>query len=504
MRRGARVLGRRRRRLLREVGREALVEEERPARRCAAQLLGELPRSRAPARRARRAASAACPTIDLLRRLVVRRARTSSASPASVRTRSTTQSGRAIIAGRVGDGDARARRAEVERHHLHASAATACFARLERVARRRPGSCRRPPRASACRRPPPPMCLPSSRTSCRRVETALHERLVEVDDEERAAVVDSTRRSRRPPSPAGAAGRRDRAAARPSAPSPRRGRRRPRARRPRSRPPRPRGGFFASLRTRSSSARSSSASRACSCRYANASPAVTASMRRAPEPTELSVRIANGPISAVERTCVPPQSSTDQPPMSTTRTTSPYFSPKSIIAPSLRASSIGVSKMRTGRFAKMLLVHAPLDLGALLGAERLRMREVEAQLVGAHRRAGLLARGRRAPRAGTRAARASPCGSPSSGSARSTATTARTRSPAAKPVALEEQHLVLLEAVRLAQRRARAVVLLDEAGVGDLAAARRIERRLARASRGTGRRRARSSAPICVSTSVFS
>ena len=66
-------------------------------------------------------------------------------------------------------------------------------------------------------------------------------------------------------------------------------------------------------------------------------------MRRAPAPTELSLRITNGPISAVERTCVPPHSSTDQPPMSTTRTMSPYFSPKSIIAPSFRASSIGVS-----------------------------------------------------------------------------------------------------------------------------------------------------------------
>ena len=66
-------------------------------------------------------------------------------------------------------------------------------------------------------------------------------------------------------------------------------------------------------------------------------------MRRAPEPTDFSLRIANGPISAVERTWVPPQSSIDQPPMSTTRTMSPYFSPKSIIAPSLRASPIGVS-----------------------------------------------------------------------------------------------------------------------------------------------------------------
>ena len=45
--------------------------------------------------------------------------------------------------------------------------------------------------------------------------------------------------------------------------------------------------------------------------------------------------------SAVVRTCVPPQSSRDTPSTSTTRTSSPYFSPKSIIAPSFRASAIG-------------------------------------------------------------------------------------------------------------------------------------------------------------------
>src|SRR6266849_2469317 len=88
-------------------------------------------------------------------------------------------------------------------------------------------------------------------------------------------------------------------------------------------------------------------------------------MRRAPAPTELSFRIANGPISAVERTCVPPQSSTDQPPMSTTRTTSPYFSPNSIIAPSLRASARGGSYVRTGRFSKMRIAEAR-KLGAMM------------------------------------------------------------------------------------------------------------------------------------------
>ena len=58
--------------------------------------------------------------------------------------------------------------------------------------------------------------------------------------------------------------------------------------------------------------------------------------------------MTNGPISAVERTWVPPQSSREKPSISTTRTSFPYFSPNSIIAPSFRASSIGVTNVRTG------------------------------------------------------------------------------------------------------------------------------------------------------------
>ena len=92
---------------------------------------------------------------------------------------------------------------------------------------------------------------------------------------------------------------------------------------------------------------------------------MTASIRRVAEPTELSERILNAPISAVDRTWVPPQSSRENAsspePISTTRTTSPYFSPKSIVAPSLRASSIGVRNVCTGRFSKIALVDAPLD-----------------------------------------------------------------------------------------------------------------------------------------------
>ena len=117
---------------------------------------------------------------------------------------------------------------------------------------------------------------------------------------------------------------------------------------------------------------------------------MTASIRRAPLPTELSERIANAPISAVERTWVPPQSSVEYSGIETTRTTSPYFSPKSIIAPSFRASSIGVSKMCTGELRKICSFTRCSTSARSSALERRRMREVEAQLVGTNGRAGLL------------------------------------------------------------------------------------------------------------------
>ena len=62
------------------------------------------------------------------------------------------------------------------------------------------------------------------------------------------------------------------------------------------------------------------------------------------------------PTSALVDTCVPAQSSRDQgPPMSTTRTTSPYFSPNSAIAPSDFASSSGISRVTTSRLSRMAL-----------------------------------------------------------------------------------------------------------------------------------------------------
>ena len=76
----------------------------------------------------------------------------------------------------------------------------------------------------------------------------------------------------------------------------------------------------------------------------------------------------NAPISAVERTWVPPHSSRETSGISTTRTCSPYFSPNSIIAPSSRAWSCVVTKMCSGWFATTCSFTIPLDLGELLGA----------------------------------------------------------------------------------------------------------------------------------------
>ena len=89
----------------------------------------------------------------------------------------------------------------------------------------------------------------------------------------------------------------------------------------------------------------------------------------------------NRPTSAVEPTCVPPQSSRETPSTSTIRTQSPYFSPKSAIAPSRSASS----RRRVHRAHRMVLddpgVHRLLDVRQLLLRQALAVGEVEAQLV---------------------------------------------------------------------------------------------------------------------------
>ena len=70
---------------------------------------------------------------------------------------------------------------------------------------------------------------------------------------------------------------------------------------------------------------------------------VTPSILRTPEATDDSETMRNNPIWEVFFTWVPPQNSTDLSSTLTTRTTSPYFSPNSAIAPSFLASSRAIS-----------------------------------------------------------------------------------------------------------------------------------------------------------------
>ena len=76
-------------------------------------------------------------------------------------------------------------------------------------------------------------------------------------------------------------------------------------------------------------------------------------MRRTPAATPLSEAIANRPMSPVARTCVPPHSSVLKPGTDTTRTVSPYFSPKSAIAPAAIASSVSFTSVVTGVFSRI-------------------------------------------------------------------------------------------------------------------------------------------------------
>ena len=70
---------------------------------------------------------------------------------------------------------------------------------------------------------------------------------------------------------------------------------------------------------------------------------VTASMRRRLAPIDASETILMGPMSPRARTWVPPHSSMEWRPASSTRTTSPYLSPKKAMAPRSAASALVVS-----------------------------------------------------------------------------------------------------------------------------------------------------------------
>ena len=72
-------------------------------------------------------------------------------------------------------------------------------------------------------------------------------------------------------------------------------------------------------------------------------------MRRTPAAIDSSLAILKKAMSPVRRTWVPPQSSFDGPSV-TTRTVSPYFSPKIIMAPVLRASSMASSAVSPPAF----------------------------------------------------------------------------------------------------------------------------------------------------------
>ena len=188
------------------------------------------------------------------------------------------------------------------------------------------------------------------------------------------------------------------------------------------------------------------------------------------------------PISAVERTCVPPHSSRDHvpSPTSTMRTTSPYFSPNSAVAPSALASLERGRERAHRMVGEDPLVDLLLDVAQLLGAQRLAVREVEAQLVGpdvgarlAHVRADALAQRRvQQVRRGVVARRRAPV----------RRIDARDDALALAQLALlglEHERLVVAEPHDVDHARAAVAALaLDDAGVGDLPAARRVERRL--------------------------
>ena len=98
---------------------------------------------------------------------------------------------------------------------------------------------------------------------------------------------------------------------------------------------------------------------------------VTASMRRRLEPIEPSLTTLIVPMSPVARTCVPPHSSIELP-ASSTRTMSPYLSPKKAIAPSASASDLRRLEGPHAGVGERLGVGQPLDLLDLLGGHRAR------------------------------------------------------------------------------------------------------------------------------------
>ena len=117
---------------------------------------------------------------------------------------------------------------------------------------------------------------------------------------------------------------------------------------------------------------------------------VTASMRRMPAATDDSLMILKQPIWAVFLTWVPPQNSVDQPQTSTTRTTSPYFSPKRAMAPIFLASSRAIDWTLTSSASKILSLTICSTLASFLGGDGAEVGEVEVGDVGVLIGAGLM------------------------------------------------------------------------------------------------------------------
>ncbi len=76
--------------------------------------------------------------------------------------------------------------------------------------------------------------------------------------------------------------------------------------------------------------------------------------------------------------------------MSSTRTSSPYFSPNSIMAPSFCASSIGITRRFVGGIGEDFGIDDVLDAADFRVGHRLVVHEVEARLVRIDLRALLL------------------------------------------------------------------------------------------------------------------
>ena len=144
-------------------------------------------------------------------------------------------------------------------------------------------------------------------------------------------------------------------------------------------------------------------------RASDASP-VTASIRRVFEPMEASETTCSGPIVPEGVTWVPPHSSTESCPASTTRTTSPYFSPKKAMAPALSASFARRLVGPHGLVAQDLGVDEVLDASDLLLGHRPEVAEVESQAVRARRASPAGGRGHRAPGAAPSAEGGCRCG----------------------------------------------------------------------------------------------